>query len=1130
MPTARSLPGDLTWNLSSPNHCTNDAVSAIQALLFDGRISENVALRASSVTPGGLSKKNGQVTGRASKVQKAPEIHKDARKALSDQERSKVATEIVNLVLETLSTANSSTDAPLDYQIQTTALKASVSTHGPTKGRSVQTGRERICLQEKSPNKRRTGVKDGKPRAQHSETIKGVGLSALADCAGLAFRYLQQHSRLSQKQNVNASSSFQLEKGILAFIGRLLGLGLTKKALTEIQFLKSCMRCLFPECATSSALGDEKSLPSVSPADEESHLLLIQGHEALTPALAKIVFDFQTMAVRVASNTTDSSHLANMLPYLNTLHPRSPVKCLQYCDSDQMTTQLKSFSQLLWQTASKLPSSDTSSTNAPGCIALQLRTCALQTRVMLTKACDYQIDVVSDVLSPFHRCLMNFADQSKRTPLARYHISRASIDTLLRSLPETYDRSSSTEYIELHLGRLATEASLIEQSTYHAERALTKHSSLLTSAKKCALTIRIANGRITSFNSQKKNVLRATDALCKGANLIEGGVLGDSEDFEDMLRAVLELRKTTLNLFNTSGTKLALELENAMHRFLYISINVLYQLFCFPSDHNASNSRDDLLENKRALIIHATKSIIESSFFSLRRQQISEPLEWNQLSFILQRCSMVLDMISAEIPKPDISPILAAAESTTYRLKISDFYWLFAIRTDNLSQQCSESQLVSLRKACECVELIDTSSKLRTMLPLKMYKLSISLQESGKVEEAAKTLFDVVKLVTDAGVLSEAIVKARSMPEIHACNGEDHNLWRITMKALRKLLELRSEHQRQHGTETLFYDDEKHSAEQRGHLLECQLMMLLEISGEPKLSGAKEIKRDIGQRLLKLYDQDCFPIRRCRAIILLLYSASMLEQNAPDCWILESAKIAIDQGILDSKNLAQDSHLYPCQSTWLTLLKLCLSAHSSSHFTDSLDTAALVWSANETPKSLVETKTLSIEIDIWICQLEFAADCSEMLGFEKQRLFALLLLYHIRSKFNKEATQDVANCSLRISLQSLRLGHISMAKSFMEKARHWAGGKAASMWWKLRITLVEFQSSMAVGDDKNRHVPFTTSRWRCLTNFIQRDMLLKTQPTDSELRREQFMQICQKTLRRQSRRCCPDRRYYRSVW
>ncbi|KAI9670966.1 MAG: hypothetical protein M1831_005051 [Alyxoria varia] len=1089
MPTARSLPGDLTWNLSSPNCCTNDAVHTIRTLLFDEKPFENVALRTSAVTSrqppskAGVSKKAGQVTGRARKVQKAPEIHKDARKVLSDQQKSKVATEIVNLVLETLSTAGSNKDASQGSQIHASDLKVRVSTHGPTTGRFFQQAPERVCLQEQSPNKRRTGAKDEKVEAQHSETTTTGGLSALADCGGLAFRYLQSHNRVSQKQNQNGFPSYQLEKGILVFIERLLGLGLTKKALAETRFLKSCLRFLISECAASSTLEDEK-LPSSAPAaSDESNLLFIYGHETLTPALAKIVFDFQTMAVRMASSLTDSSHLVNMLPYLDTSHPRSPIKCLVHCTSDQMATQLKAFSQLLWQIASRLPVSHSSSADAPGCISLQLRTFALQTRVQLMKACDCQINIASDVLSPFHKCLMNFADQSKKTPVARYRISRAMFDTLLQSLQETYNRSFSNEYIELQLGRLATEASLVEESSYHAEEVLTKDSNFLTSAKKCALTVRIAHGRLVEASRWKKNVSKARDALSEAATLIEAEVLGDSADLEDMLRSILDLRKAILQLLNSSETNLGLDLKYAMHLFLCFSIKVLCQLFCFPSARNAFKSYRDLLKNKRALMVHVAKPIIESTLFSLKQQQVSKTLEWDHLSSVLQDCSLVLDTISSEMYRSDVTPLLAPAESTSYRLRISDFYWFFAIQRDNLPQQCSESQMTSLRKACECVKLMDISSKLRAMLPLKMYRLSTFLQESSNVEEAATTLFDLVKFATEAGVLSEENVKLSSMPVIHSSNKDDHDLWRITSKALRKLLELKWEHQKQHGTETLFYDDERLSAEQRGYLLECQLIMLLDIPKDASVVSAERTRRAISQRLLDLYDQEHFPIRRCRAIILLLYSSSMSEQDTPKDWLLESAKMAIDQNISDSRLLARDSHLASCQSTWLTLLKLCLSVHSRSHFMESLHAASLVWSANEIPKSLDdEAKTLSIEVEIWISQLELAADCSNMLGLEKQRLSALLVLYRVRSKVNIQTTQGIADYALRISQQSLRLGHISMAKTFMHKARHWAGGKAVLMGWKIRMALVEFQSSMAVGDDKNRH----GSDEKSLSKFVRR--------------------------------------------
>ncbi|KAL8851580.1 MAG: hypothetical protein Q9221_003512 [Calogaya cf. arnoldii] len=389
--------------IASSTSCTTNTVSQLSSLLFP---------ETKSATPktGGVALKSrtGQpIKGGRPRAKKQPDTEAPRRTTtlLDDQDRERLATEVINITLKALSEAvksQSLAKPPIK------AKNAPFPTTPPSKACSSQGPKS--PLQPLCVNRVLLGKGQNKG-LRHSKSIDNTkaasSMCAQAECATLAFSVLRTYQ--ARKQPEKTPQPLRIELAMSTLISKLIALELFDPAVRELRHLRSSLLVALGvvQIAESTALEKAGSKPKTT------DLLIFPTTNLLKGPLLAMVVTFQLQVMRLIAARHDASLSEASVEHLATKVPYSPANLIQaQLDSAdpsmrvQVANQLETLSQMVASMSPSQPRSEVhsgSSRPMSPLAALQLQLLSLELRCQWWKVAGHRGDAARDLLDPFNR-------------------------------------------------------------------------------------------------------------------------------------------------------------------------------------------------------------------------------------------------------------------------------------------------------------------------------------------------------------------------------------------------------------------------------------------------------------------------------------------------------------------------------------------------------------------------------------------------------------------------------------------------------------------------------------------------------------------------------------------------------
>ena len=488
-------------------------------------------------------------------------VHED-RSQLSAKAKYGLATEVVNITLKVLSRPSKS-GANASSIVQCTK-KARGSTPASSHGSPASEGALQARSENTTPAKRsRHGDKtvrgNTSPAKVPTVAAHAPHIAPTAECARLGFLYLRSVD--PQELGLRTLPALELENGMLALAGRLVALGLDTIAIKELRVLK---RRLMRVASEEANMKQAKGFHGAAEPEKETlaTLLQIKVDAKMKPGLLPLVVSYQTLVLKVITNSRKPAVVEACLPYLEIGSANSPASLITQQaenskDLARAAKHLEALSQtLLYLCPSTAPANDRvamdRSTSPAPAATLQLQTLALQIRRSWWEMAGHQANLEKELLDPFARCLSAFMRRSPATSTACdvYDMANASCERL--ELHEITKSSSVLFGINRTMVVLAEGMGKSAHSVVWAERMLGACTELEPDhARKAAALARLIS--VTKYEVP----FQETDAFKTLEDVLRGQLNGHSADYDILIK---ELATMTQSLGTDSAQSSAIYL------------------------------------------------------------------------------------------------------------------------------------------------------------------------------------------------------------------------------------------------------------------------------------------------------------------------------------------------------------------------------------------------------------------------------------------------------------------------------------------------------------------------------------------------------------------------------------------
>lgn len=981
---------------------------------------------------------------------------------LQPQHKLVLATEVVNATLKSLTDAIKDSPARKVTQTKRDPLARTPSISSSSNGHESrsQTPLQPLCVNRLPVS---PGKQNGSRRSSATLSTKQTmdGLRAQAECARIAFatlRSLQWH-----RGSTTALPYLQLESGMSALIGKMLALGFDDIGLRELRILK---RRLEASEVTSPGQGTAASAASWK-GEEQSESRIETLAEMLRfrnisarGQLLSLMVTTQLQVLKILARRKDASVIEIALQHLQFSAPHSPANLIrQQREPNVPESEVKVARQLESLAQSLIALCPTSSvTNGKSFpldihispeITFQIQVLALQVRSTWWQISGHQSDIVKEIVGPFTQCLANYSGRSRSSKAEKYEIATRAFENLKECVQNV---KGFREKGLFSIYQLLAESAQDSSQHFQAIRWVRKaeecaRESTLSRVQLCNLKCRLASLELQLPDSEASD--KPTSLLGDAAKSLEGDLKGESAELDELLLSVAGLRRSAFCVFQSSyrssKTKEKRVQPSLIHQCSAIVLLCARFLVRYVGNGNSGEGHEKTVvrrDQRKRLGARFALSTIESVAAIARLSADSEADVWDSLDIGLQDCSRLAATIA------DCSTDAYQATSENNRaspfLSISNAYWhryqcLKRGATDPKS--CKECLLMSIR----LIRDHSLCERLAGSLPMKLEKLGQLYEDIRDYEKAATSYEEALRMELESDLLRRALGTAalQSMATVLEPESELLPLSRRLSayhKAASKAID-------QGSRRALFYNAKGLSPNERGVLLELQLVSLLSVlnaqSPTPKTYNALN---DIGMLLLMTYEHDKFPVRRLRVIIRLLSSLliapSALRNDLTDILLEEPEKPASETHF-DTCLLSLQPHLLTCR---------CLLINLRQKPPNIKDLESVITSWSKLIQGNVDWASLQAyvyDVADWLIQLEMLSEYLDMQGLELYRVSVLNIAILVH-----EAALPVQCSALVLKLselgsQHVRLGYSALAGSVLHKAQRYL--EASDLSNKIRL-------------------------------------------------------------------------------
>ncbi|KAH6841049.1 peptidase family C50-domain-containing protein [Chaetomium sp. MPI-CAGE-AT-0009] len=953
-----------------------------------------------------------------------------ADNGLSVREKAALATHVVNCTLKALGEAAkpAPTSTPATRPVQEDGLVKTATQNAIRRSSSAPM----TPLQPRSLNRQSTSPVATRHARSPSKSSNTTNLLATVECARVALAALRQ---LPATGKITLPD-LQLESGMSALVGKLIGLNIQEQAIKELRILKRKLE--EPASVDGKKAAKATGAEPKNTAQLFSELLDFGTVTASGPRLM-LVITTQIQVLRVLAMAKKPSAVEAVLPYLRQDQASSPVNLLLLvarengADVAKIARQMETVAQCLFSLTPSVSSKDDalgqeSRLSISPASALELQALALEARLHWWKLAKHKGDAEKEVMVPLSRCLSAYIRRTSETSKSSYTVCSEIFNRIYQQLQTHGFRPSKGSKLPLAgicqtLVTLARDAQQIADAVMWATKL---RDAMDPKAESIAKTCAVAAQLLSLHLKQPAKYLSDEVLLKEVVAGIQGPLRGDTAELDELLTNVCAVRKTAMhlllalakggdNIFQPSS-----ETKELLETFILQCPRFCLRWLGKPPGPKGSTKDYLRYEQRRQLMLQYLQHILDSAFMTIKACLDQSRLSWDLMDSVLSDCNTLLEYTGNEA---------ASDASASYYVKISHFYYL---QYSCLRQQSTDSKdaapLRALRRSIECVKDRTRGEKEKAQLTLKLERMADLCKTLGRGEEALGALQTIRTSLLDDGILVHV---AKSL-----ASGSPAVVWSRDEKAeglSRALLAISK-------MEQVWIDWTVDLEEpERAAALEHRLRFIL------LKDGAKDVdvtlEHPVVDALLRTYIPTRYPIRRLRVLLVLLCLALGNLDRAPE--LLSVAKDAAQ--LKETGDLGEDSGL----ASFLPHMKALynsLSAAVGGYRDDrALERSISTWRSITTAcqdKAAME-KAID-DIPGLLEYLQSVADFLRMKGRDTVLATVLELIADIARVSEGPKAEEVVQHNSCLALQYTNLGQSSKAEKVFQKAQEHIGDELRS--------------------------------------------------------------------------------------
>ena len=1017
------------------------------------------------------------------------EIHEDGGEPLQPIQKLRLATEVVNATLRSLTEA-----------IKTSKCQ---KVHSPPKFSNQQSSPERpnflLPLQSRCVNQT-VKASEKKARPQSSSAGKNgrsCGVVALAECARVALGALRRLN--AQKSSGVQVPSLQTETGMSVLIGKLILLGFDDMATKELRILakRLSVREEVDGNSSRSALSGSYELSSTH---RLSDLLQFDSDSASGERLNLIVTT-QLLTLKLLACQRRPSSIEAAYEHLQISASNSPVNLLLRLAAETSSGAKEKAAKQLEVTAQSILSlcpslsladdevaADARRSVSP-CLAFKFQVLALQIRMKWWRLSSHKADLNQELATPLAKFLRTFSRRSTLSHLETYQIAGEAHQSFSHVLDQALDTKSHSSIqttvcgnFDLHqaLASLAQDASIPDVAVHWISQSIV--IGTIHGISQC----RISEMHCQITNIKLKRLLDGNlgdppwECLKKTTEALQGDLSGESADLDDLLISVAKLRKLTFLAVNRhfdalQSNSISIGSDDVFHclDFVYATFIFLTRYIGNEPDVGTNNKLVSRYNQRRTLARKVLRSGLDSLTMLAKDTITNNDRIWAKVDKALQACVVLVSKIDY-IEEKDVSDETRNGYASS--ILLSHAYWCRYLRSKEKSS-CSTNSLKCLRNSVEILEHCSVREKIIGLLPAKLERLGTLHEATDKSSKSLQMYAESLKLQTKAGSFLNATIKAALVP-LHQVFEQDMHMGAFN-RSLANFLRAVNEVDEDQEYSRSFFDDVSLPPDQRGLIVEQQLY-ILENMLEKRLSikNAQYVMSKISSTLLELYVVEKYPIRRLRTAVSFLRLHSNHPSAIPEnlhSRILEECTLEVFEALGADIALGRfKPHLLASRDAYITLT-MALSGPSR------LQDIVRVWASITKQCETIEALQDKVyDIPVWLNQLGSIAGFLDMQGHGTQRVEVLDLVATIQEMEITRNPSTLVSSLSSLGRQLLRLGNSEKAGISLHKARQYVNTTKTPAYILVEWHLCYCEYFLEIGDTTAWLVKYSLCRYNLI--------------------------------------------------
>ncbi|KAI9702687.1 MAG: hypothetical protein M1820_006071 [Bogoriella megaspora] len=971
---------------------------------------------------------------------------------LNTRERYVLAQDTINTALKFLT-------EELKNQPKTRASISPNKTFRQRKLSNTPSNNTRI-LQHRGAGKSSSGSKTltDLPRSASTASISSqdskTGVVAVAECARVAFAYLR--SARNGESSVKNLPNLQLEHGMLAFVGKLVHLGLDTMAINELCVLKRRLN-QFMNTERCSKGGNASQVCDVNSSKDRETLASLLNFDQIFPesTFLPLVASHQLLVLRLIASARRASVIEAAIEHLLPTSPSCPEEVLKLCAKEhghleKATRQMQSLNQLL---LSLCPSSSGTEDSAAGNTKLyptpettfKLQQLGLRARIQWWSLAGHQGNIEKELVEPLTKCMNAFIRRSRIGAKEVYESTTAVVANLCEdlkgSVSETLSsdlantrRTSSWAALEALLSSVAQEAGAIDQAMQHATDAFAIYSNEAPVTELYLLKVRLAllvleqgpAGSSTDANSDY--VADVLDILKTCA----GGVLSPKE-IARLLPPVVNIRKSAFkHLIASQGTQSdspsRSELPSTghpVHEILFACLHFLAKFMDILMCEDSDIRPDPEIGSFRSLAVQVTRGTVESALVAVKTQIRSRAIEWNDLDDVLQACLKIITHVEVWSQDGKVG-LPADFVPGSFVVKISNLYWTNQFdQTKTSNSETSIDTIQAMTRSVDCMRSRSDHEQQSGSLHLKLEKLASTLEQCGQRSESRKSLIDALQMYIRRGILKRVarLAGAKPLKRVWMADAQSIQFRKMLAALIKGLWSTDSS-----SAESLHvFDDRASEVDERATLLEQQLCLLMGhvVSGRSPTQLAQEALRSITTRLFEIYTLEKYPVRRQRVAELVLKLATEHPGllDADTICLAEDAQLSSSDRILNADDGLSPYSKY-VNASWL----IACAFRNGLPPIQKIEPALSCWRRIvDLSKSWEEVLGKIDDPEAWVAQVQMVVNFLDMQGLQMQKLALLKMVAKMDRMRECSNIPSTHLSDVQVMLQYTRLGYTGQA-------------------------------------------------------------------------------------------------------